>query len=484
MPDRTDRTPPDVTIARAGSALTRRDLLVGSATLAAGALAGSKARAVGERVDPFHDPAYSLLPPRFALVDRLSPSARQAQEKPRSINGIRVTGLPDSVPELDDKIVGIMAGSGIPGVSLALAKNDALALTRGYGRASVAGNVPVEPTMPATIMSVSKTVTAMAALTLVRDGKLRLNDLAFEVLQEGPLLAPDQPFDRRQYKIEVHHLMSHTSGLFNAVETLNDPPRFQALAQRGAIRLIHGRIGQNDLVRVGMNKPLLFNPGEKFAYSGQGMQVLARVVEKVGGRRLDRYIQEEMFDPLGIRSYYVVTYLNDPQYDAFMKPNREALYAMAPAVFDKTRNVHRPRLAARGEYMSWGQADACGWGSLNALDLLRFVSAVPSVVGATLWRHLTERPPVFNDAGKPCPFGLGWVVVEKDGRKGINHNGIRPGERSFTALRPDGGSLAILINSDNDMGVRRIIAAAGELLDRLDSLHLQSPRWQDYGFAT
>jgi hypothetical protein len=95
--------------------------------------------------------------------------------------------------------------------------------------------------------------------------------------------------------------MNHISGLFDAEEVLSDPPRFQALAKGGVIRLIHGRIGQNDLVRIGMNKPLLFDPGEKFAYSGQGMQVLARIV--------DRYIQTRMFDPLGIRTCYVGSYL-------------------------------------------------------------------------------------------------------------------------------------------------------------------------------
>jgi CubicO group peptidase (beta-lactamase class C family) len=68
-------------------------------------------------------------------------------------------------------------------VSLALARNTGLVLTRGYGRASVVGNVAVEPTTPATIMSVSKPITAKAALMPVRDGKLQLNDRALELLR-------------------------------------------------------------------------------------------------------------------------------------------------------------------------------------------------------------------------------------------------------------------------------------------------------------
>jgi CubicO group peptidase (beta-lactamase class C family) len=467
--------------------VTRRKLLAAGAALAVSTVPGSSGWALGEGPpDPFHDPSFSFLRPRSDLVRPLKAVARQAQERPRLLSGIQITGPPESVPELDDKIIDIMTASGIPGVSLALAKNNELLLTRGYGRATLAGNVAVEPTMPATIMSISKPITVTAALTLLRDNKLRLNDLAFKLLQEGPVLAPGEAIDQRQYKIEVRHLMSHTSGLFNVVENLNDPARFATLAQRGTIRLIHGRIGQNDLVRIGMKERLLFDPGQKYAYSGQGIQVLGRIVEKISGLRLDRYIQKAIFDPLGIRSYYVGSYLDDGQYRQLMRANRERLYAMSPALYDKNRNVHRPRDVSNVGYVSWGQADACGWGSLNSLDLLRFVSAVPTLLGPELWRALTERPLVINAAGQrvPAGMGLGWEIAERGGNKGIHHNGVWPGERSFAGLRPDGGGLAVLVNSDDDPHVGQIIAAARQLLGRLGTLRLQSPGWQDYGFPS
>jgi CubicO group peptidase (beta-lactamase class C family) len=465
--------------------VTRREALAtAGAALTLPIFAPWRAATAGEEPDMFHDPAYSVLRRRTDLVDRLAPVARQAQETRRLVRGIRVTGLPESVPELDDRIAEIMTASGIPGVSLALARNNELLVARGYGRASLVGDVPVEPPMPATIMSVSKTVTVMAALTLVRDGKLKLEDRAFQLLQDGPLPAGSASIDPRQYDIEIHHLMSHTSGLFNVVESLNDPSRFGALARRGAIRLVHGRIGQNDLVRIGMEKKLLFAPGQRYAYSGQGIQVLGRIVEWVSGLRLDHYIQKAVFDPLGIRSYYVGSYLDDAQYAAFLRPARDDLYAMSPCIYDKSRNTHRPKDVPRNEYVSWGQADACGWGSMSSLDLLRYVSAVPELVSPELWNTMTRRAIVVNDAGQsaPGPFGLGFAVVERGARKGINHNGEWPGERSFVALRPDGGSLAVLVNSDDAPRVHDIIGAAGQFLDRLGSAKLESPGWQDYGY--
>jgi CubicO group peptidase (beta-lactamase class C family) len=281
--------------------------------------------------------------------------------------------------------------------------------------------------------------------------------------------------------------MSHTSGLFDVVETLNDPARFQALARRGEINLVHGRIVQNDLIRVGMKEHLLFDPGQKYAYSGQGIQVLGRIVEKISGMRLDRYIQTALFDPLGIRSYFVGSYLGDEQYRQFMRAQREHLYAMAPAIHDKDRKVHRTQDVTNIGYVSWGQADACGWGSLNCLDLLRFVSAFPKLVGPELWQAATERPWVVNDKGERvlAPMGLGWGVTGADnsGSKGINHGGAWPGERSFAGLRPDGGSLAVLVNSDDDPHVDQIVGMARQFLNRPNAVQLQSPSWQDYGFA-
>jgi CubicO group peptidase (beta-lactamase class C family) len=461
--------------------ITRREVLASAVALSASTLPALTSRAASE--DPFHDPGFSVLRPRPVLVKELRPVARQAQETPRVVKGVAVTGLPESVPELDDRIIDVMTASGIPGVSLALAKDNRLLVARGYGRASPVGNVVVEPTMPSTIMSVSKTVTVMAALTLVRDKRLRLDDPAFRILGDMPLLAPGQSADSRLSKVEVRHLMSHTSGLFNVVEMLNDPAYFDMLARRGAIRLLHGRIGQNDLVRIGMKVPLLFEPGQKYAYSGQGIQVLGRIVEKVSGLRLDRYIQQALFDPLGIRSYYVGSYLDDAQYAQLMRPNREQLYTMSPAVYDKSSNRHHP-LERRAEYVSWGQADACGWGSLSALDLLRYVAAVPSIVGSDLWRDMLERPLVINDAGQsaPAPMGLGFVITQKGPNKGIFHDGVWPGERSFAGLRGDGTCFALLLNSDDGPRVAQILAAATQLLDRLNQLTLSPPEWQDYGY--
>ncbi len=127
----------------------------------------------------------------------------------------------------------------------------------------------------------------------------------------------------------------------------------------------------------------------------------------------------------------------------------------------RSRNAHRPQDVAKPDYVSWGQADACGWGSLSSLDLLRFVSALPTLLGPKLWQATTERPMITSNSGTRvfAPMGLGWAITGPD-NKGINHSGAWPGERSFAALQPDGSSFAVLVNSDDDVHVNQIVDTA------------------------
>jgi CubicO group peptidase (beta-lactamase class C family) len=465
--------------------VSRREVLAAGAAFVGMAVSRTTAAAPEPRpIDPSHDPTYNAILPRERLVKRLTDEAREAQERPRGIDGVYVTGLPRSLPELDRQIIGILKESGIPGASIAIAKDQKLICARGYGRASMVGNVHVEPTIPATIMSISKPLTVTAALTLVRDGKLGLDDLGFGILKESPLLRRGESVDPRMQQITVRQMMSHTSGLFNAVESVNDPAFFQSLARHRHIQLIHGRITQNDCVRVGMREKVLFDPGRKFAYSGQGMQVLGRIVEKRSGLRLDRYIRRQVCGPLGMHSYYVGSYLDDDQFRQYMNPHRERLYTMCPSPYDKNKRRHRPQNLTKWDYLSWGGADACGWGSMHVIDLLRFVTYYPDLIGPELWKATLKRPTVENDKGErvKSTMGLGWGVHGKSTEKrGISHGGGWVGERSFAELRPERGSFAVLTNSDDDPHVSQINQAAREFLQSIETIPDQSPRWNDYG---
>jgi CubicO group peptidase (beta-lactamase class C family) len=467
--------------------MTRRQALVAAAGVVACGPNGFSGQAADtQRVDPFHDPIYDAMPQRAELVKHLTAEAVEGQQKVRRLNGLTVTGLPQALPDLDEPVTRLLRESGIPGAAVAVAKKGRLICTRGYGRASMVGNVPVEPTMPACIMSVSKPLTVTAALTLIRDGKLKLDDLALSILNEPPLLAAGQSFDRRQLDITIRQLMSHTAGLFNFVEILNDPARFSTLSKQGKIRLIHGRIGQNDLVRMGMGQKLLFTPGHKFAYSGQGMQMLARVVEKVSGWRLDRYIRRFVMAPLGVRSYYVGSYLPAQLYGALKLPHREQLYDMCPTPYNKEQKRHHALNETNPPYFSWGEADACGWGTMNVIDLLRWVTYYFKLIGSEMSEAAVDRPWVKNEKGGRVQggMGLGWAVHGDKGKATINHAGGKAGQGSIAEHRTSNGvSFAVLANSDDTPHVEKLYDIVRQFARHQKTPADGAPKWQDYGFA-
>lgn len=144
------------------------------------------------------------------------------------------------------------------------------------------------------IFSMTKAVGSTAAMILMDRGKLSADATVESILPEFADLklldgfATDGPRLRApRVKATVRHLATHTSGL--VYEFWNpDMPRY--MEATGAPTILSG-------LRKSLNYPLLFEPGERWDY-GIGIDWLGRIVEKVDGRRIDRFCREEIFDPL------------------------------------------------------------------------------------------------------------------------------------------------------------------------------------------
>ena len=148
------------------------------------------------------------------------------------------------------------------------------------------------------IMSMTKAVGAAAALILIDRGKLELEAPVESVLPEFAAIrvlesiGPDGPVLRPpRTTCTVRHLLTHQSGF--AYETYH--PK-QAAYQRlpGSPNILEGTIAS-------LNYPLMFDPGEGFVY-GIGLDWIGPLVERIDGRRIDRFCQEEIFQPLGLSS--------------------------------------------------------------------------------------------------------------------------------------------------------------------------------------
>ena len=165
------------------------------------------------------------------------------------------------IADLESYIPDYMQEKNIPGVAIALIRDDKIVWTEGFGVANAITRKPVTPETPFEVASNSKVVTAYIALQLVDQGKLSL-DAPLNAYLPEPWLPPSEYRDT----ITLRHVLSHSSGL--------------------------GKIGGESL----------FAPGRGYYYSASGLHYLQAVIEQVTGQSLEDIAQEMVFVPLGMSS--------------------------------------------------------------------------------------------------------------------------------------------------------------------------------------
>ena len=438
--------------------------------------------------EPWFDPTRVQLPSYDEQTAGLSPETLDAQRTPRVVQSLPVTGLPLEAP-FDLELAALVREGGLAGMSFSLAIGRELAVTRGYGYLCTHDKVVVEPTHPGYLGSITKPLCAMAALTLVRAGKLKLDQRVVDVLPMTPLM---RDRERRQPEIDrvtVRMLMNHTSGLFNAVEPLFDRDYYASLARMGTLRLVNGDISQYDLVRRGMVMPFVSPPGEEYHYSGQALQVLGRIIEKISGQRLDKYIETALLRPLGVRRHATMSYLSRDTLQQIYAGRASSVRAFIPSPKDAggraaSWRFAQPNASLYGEH--WGHADSCGASMLSSLDLLRFLCFFPVQIGPDLVTEMVKLPMVRNAEGKMIQSsgGLGWGVSHHGGAFQFGHGGAFGGIRAFCESTWDDVQYAVVAVGDDDARFERVRARLPEIGRELKSRRSPAMGWRRYGYPT
>ena len=149
-----------------------------------------------------------------------------------------------------------------------------------YGFASRQLNVPNTPATRFHIASLTKMFIAMAALILVEDGRIVLDERPATYL---PALSS---LDER---IKLQHLLSHTSGLRDVYDVPNK--QFEALKARN---------DGLDLLAYLASQPQTFGPGDRWAYSSTGYLMVAYVLEQVTGTTFETLLRDLLLTPLAM----------------------------------------------------------------------------------------------------------------------------------------------------------------------------------------
>ena len=191
----------------------------------------------------------------------------------------------------------------LPGLLVAVVRDDRLAWIETCGLRDVEAGRPVEPDTIYRIYSMTKPIATVAALMLYEDGRFQLDD---PIAKYIPAFSGTRVFasgtaesfetDPLARPITVHDLMTHTSGLTYAFQ--REHP-VDALYRRHGIEFNANLGPLTELVDATAAQPLVFQPGARWNY-GVSTDVLGRLVEIWSGLPFDTFLAERIFSPLGM----------------------------------------------------------------------------------------------------------------------------------------------------------------------------------------
>lgn len=235
-----------------------------------------------------------------------------------------------AVPQLavfDQAMQDYMAQRSIRGATLAVMKNGVVVLERGYGWQDRGQTRPLPPHALLRLASVTKPITAATIRNLARAGNLALSDKVFcRPSTVGTCWLRIEPFgtpDARLGDITIQHLLDHKGGWDRTVPKPDYPngadPMFQPIYIAGKLG-IPSPPSKQDTVRYMMGQPLDFTPGTHTAYSNFGYLLLGLIVEQVTGRSYTAYVQDTVFNPLGVADTEIELGRSLPQFRNLREP--------------------------------------------------------------------------------------------------------------------------------------------------------------------
>jgi len=276
--------------------------------------------------------------------------------------------------------------------------------------------------------SMSKPVFAILALQLADEGRLDLDRPLIEYSSE--LAVPDQPGRQR---ITARMALSHTAGFPNW--------RPGGEEREGPL-------------------PLLFEPGTRFGYAGEGVFYLQRVVEKITGQPLDLRARAALLDPLGIKGS---SFAWSPEVDRSLASGHgedgsfltRSKYTHTNAAYTLyTTAEEYARIVV--ELMNAARSDSGILSQRSAREMLRGQVALDA-------RDPIERP--FSAQGRSVHWGLGWSLNVTAGGDIFHHSGAnRTGFRCYSQFSLDRRSGLVIMTNGLGGGElwTRLVATIGD----------------------
>jgi CubicO group peptidase (beta-lactamase class C family) len=180
----------------------------------------------------------------------------------------------------------------LPGAVTLVSIDGKLVHHQATGYADLERKIPMRRDTIFEVMSMTKPVTAAAILLLAEEGRLGLTDPVAKHLPEfrGQMVRAGDRLVAAERPITIYDLLTHTSGLAEM------PPAGMGGAD------FYRRLDKTlaEAVTLYSQMPLQFQPGTSYQYSNPGMATLGRIIETVSGQPYERFVDERIFQPLGM----------------------------------------------------------------------------------------------------------------------------------------------------------------------------------------
>jgi serine beta-lactamase-like protein LACTB, mitochondrial len=320
----------------------------------------------------------------------------------------------DTTNRIDALLSRAMADQRIPAVSVAVAVNGQIQYQKAFGKADIENDIPATPETLFRTGSIAKSMTAVAALRLVDEGKLDL---------DTPVQKYCPAFPKKQWTITTRELLGHLSGIRHYKE--------------GEMDNTHHYAKLSDGFAIFASDRLLFEPGTGFRYTTYGFSVIGCALEGATGKSYPEIMQQEVFAPAHMTHTFV-----DNVFEII--PHRARGYSLRNGQVINAGLMDSSYKIPGGGFVSTP-------GDLVTLadDLLAGTLLQPSTL-KLMWASQKLRD------GTATGYGMGWGVRKFENEDVTEHSGAQQGTSTSISVYP----------------ARKIAVVVMMNMDGLDAAHI------------
>lgn len=315
----------------------------------------------------------------------------------------------------------------IPGLAIAIVKDGKVFYARGFGEKKLGGGEKVDENTLFGIASVSKNITAAALAMLVDEGKITWDTKIVDVI---PWFALNDPWVTRE--VTVRDALTHRVGIGRIIGN-----RLQYLSGRSRDELIR-HLRYHDF-----EQPFRAS----YVYSNMMYAVAGQVIEYSTGQTWDTFLTERIFKPLGMGSNTSVTAITAESNAAWPHQLIEAEVVPIPR-----RNWDN---AGPAGGINASVSDMARWmilqlGEAGVYEGKRLISARQM---AEIHRPQVVRPSSGNPYASQPTYGLGWNILDYQGKRVLTHGGATDGFNTAAYMMPELDlGVIIVANNFNQLG--------------------------------